>query len=217
MNNRTLVTILTWNRLKVTKNTIKTLFHHNGRDIDLLFIDNGSTDGTPDYLESKGYEVLRNVSNQGIFNASTSTWLRGAQRGYDFILNLQNDFPCTSPIRFGLLEKYLDDNHDIGFIRLNKKKDKKQNLVTKEPIKYEKPEKISNFTLEKCNYHFGFNPALIKASIIDSIVSTAIARNKKRERGLMEGFAKLGMKCAKLRPEVFDTLKQDHRIEGWKH
>tara|TARA_Y100000310_G_scaffold341353_1_gene440224 strand:+ start:1431 stop:2084 length:654 start_codon:yes stop_codon:yes gene_type:complete len=215
---RTLIVILTWNRYKKTKHTLDTLLKfNNGTVPDILFVDNGSIDGTPDKLEKRGYEVIRNKKNEGIFNASTSTWLRGVQRGYDFILNLQNDFPCIRTITFKLLEDYLDTNKGVGFIRLNKKRDKKYNLVSKQPIRYEKPEKISNFTIEKCNYHFGFNPALIKSSIIDSIVLTALKNKKKRERGIMEGFEELGLKSSKLRPEVFDTLAQGSHKGDWKH
>ena len=215
MSNRTLIVILTWNRLKVTRNTIKTLFKHNGVNIDLLFIDNGSTDGTVEYLLKNEFTVIQNSTNEGIFNASTTAWKAGVVIGYDYILNLQNDFPCTGRIPFEDLETYMDNNEDVGLIRLNKKKDKKRNIVTEKKIRYESPEKIGSYTLSKNNYHAGFNPALIRSTIIDDF--SEYDGDNPRERILMNNFNKLGLKCAKLMPEVFDTLKQDHRIDGWTH
>jgi glycosyltransferase involved in cell wall biosynthesis len=215
VNNRTLIVILTWNRLNVTKDTLKTLFHHNGKDIDLLFIDNGSTDGTVEYLEGKGFEVIKNKTNKGIFRASTKAWEEGVRKGYDYILNLQNDFPCVRPMPFKDLEVYMDNNKDVGFIRLNKKKDKKKNIVTGQPITYEKAEIIGSYTLSKNNYHAGFNPALIRSTIICDFIK--YDGDNPRERILMNNFKEIGLKCSKLMPEVFDTLKQNHRVEGWKH
>lgn len=214
--NRTLITILTWNRKKLTRNTIKLLWKYNQDNMrDILFIDNGSTDGTIEWIEKNGYEVIKNATNEGIFRASTKAWLAGVERGYDYILNLQNDFPCTRTIPFDILEIYMDNNLDVGFIRLNKKKDKKKNLVTKESIRYEGPQTIDGHSFAKNNYHAGFNPALIRSSIIKDFVE--YDGDKPRERILMNNFNKMGLKCAKLLPEVFDTLKQNHRVEGWKH
>ena len=92
MINRTLITVLTWNRRKITRNTIKSLLKYNKDNMrDILFIDNGSTDGTVEYFEKKGYEFIKNKTNEGVFKASTKAWLVGVDRGYDYILNLQND------------------------------------------------------------------------------------------------------------------------------
>ncbi len=217
INSRTLITILTWNRRKITRSILKSLLHFNeGNMRDILFIDNGSNDGTVKYFRKKGYEVLRNKTNEGIFRASTKAWMIGVERGYDYILNLQNDFPCTKTIPFDMLEHYMDNNLDVGFIRLNKKKDKKKNLVTGEKIKYEIPElMVCGHTLAKNNYHAGFNPALIRSTIIKYFIE--YDGDKPRERILMNNFNKMNLKCAKLLPAVFDTLKQNHRVEGWKH
>lgn len=214
---RTLITILTWNRRKLTRNTLKSLFKFNQDNMrDILFIDNGSTDGTLEWIYKKGYEVIKNSSNEGIFRASTKAWMIGVERGYDYILNLQNDFPCTMTIPFDELESYMDKNLDVGFIRLNKKKDKKKNLVTKEPIQYEIEElMVCGHRLAKNNYHAGFNPALIRSSIIEDFI--VYEGDHPRERILMNNFSAMGLKCAKLMPEVFDTLKQGNHKGDWTH
>jgi len=212
--NRTLITILTWNRLSLTRDTIKSLYKYNTDDFDLLFIDNGSTDGTVEYLE-KRYEVIKNKTNEGIFNASTKVWKEGVKKGYDFILNLQNDFPCTRKIPFKELEAYMDKNEDVCYIRLNKKKDKKFNLVTKKPIKYGSPEQVGDYNIKKCNYHTGFNPALIRSSIIEEF--SDYDGDNPRERILMNNFESIKKQCAKIFPDVFDTLKQGSHKGDWKH
>ncbi len=214
MKKRTLITVLTWNRLNLTRDTIKSLYKHNTDDFDLLFIDNGSTDGTIEYLE-KRYEVIKNKTNEGIFNASVKVWKEGVKRGYDFILNLQNDFPCVRKIPFKELEAYMDKNKNVCYIRLNKKKDKKINLVTKKPIRYGVPELLGNYNIKKCNYHIGFNPALIRSSIIDEFSN--YDGDNPRERILMNNFERIGKQCAKLFPDVFDTLKQGSHKGDWKH
>jgi len=213
--NRTLIVILTWNRLDRTKNTLKTLYKFNGDDLDFLFVDNGSTDGTVDFVEKKGWKIIKNKTNEGIFRASTKAWMEGVGMGYDFILNLQNDFPCTGRIPFDTLESYMDNNKDVCYIRLNKKKDKKTNIVTKEPIRYWDKNKLDGYKIFKCNYHAGFNPSLIRSSIISDYIE--YDGDNPRERILMNNFEKIGAQCSKLYPEVFDTLRQDHHIKGWKH
>jgi hypothetical protein len=214
MKKRTLITILTWNRLDKTRQTIKSLYKHNTDDFDLLFIDNGSTDGTVEYLERR-YEVIKNKTNEGIFNASSKVWEEGVERGYDFILNLQNDFPCTRKIPFKELEAYMDKNEDVCYIRLNKKKDKKFNLVTTKPIRYGDPVSVGDYSIKKCNYHAGFNPALIRSSIIKDF--SDYDGDNPRERVLMNNFERIGKQCAKLFPDVFDTLKQGSHKGEWKH
>jgi len=214
MQKRTLITILTWNRLNLTRDTIKSLYKHNTDDFDLLFIDNGSTDGTVEYLK-KRYPLIKNKTNEGIFNASAKVWKEGVRQGYDYILNLQNDFPCTRKIPFKELEAYMDENEDVCYIRLNKKKDKKINLVTKKPIWYGDPEHIGDYHIKKCNYHAGFNPALIRSSIIEEF--SKYDGDNPRERILMNNFERIGKQCAKLFPDVFETLKQGDHKGDWRH
>ncbi|MHC4734850.1 MAG: glycosyltransferase family 2 protein [Planctomycetota bacterium] len=214
MNNRTLIFILTWNRLNLTQNTLYSLLKYNKKEmLDILFVDNGSSDGTSEYLKSENYEVIENNKNEGIFRGTKKGWMEGVKRGYDFVLNLQNDFPCIAPVPFAVLEQYLDNNTDVGLIRLNKKRDRKKNMVTKEPVRYEKPQSFGSYSISKCNYHASFNPCLIKSSIIPALVD--YDGDKPKERVIMNNLVKLNLKCAKLIPEPFLT-QGDHK-GGWLH
>lgn len=216
---RTLITILTWNRLDITKSVFQTLINHNKDNMrDVLFMDNGSTDGTVKWIEKSGFEVLKNKENEGIFMGTRRVWLEGVKRGYDFIINLQNDFPCLHSIPFDDIEAYLDAYSNVGFVRLNEKKKKPGrniNKLTKEKLKYKTYKKFGNTEFAKHNHHFSFNPNFIKSSIIDHLVNPV---EKPRERQIMERFNSLKMYAAKIKDPcpIFKTVIRD-REEGWEH
>jgi GT2 family glycosyltransferase len=82
---------ITYNRLELTKQTIESFNSKTGVDFH-LFVDNGSTDGTLDYL--KQFTHLPLEENMGIAFA-----FREAVRqlkGYDFILKLDNDIETVT-------------------------------------------------------------------------------------------------------------------------
>lgn len=64
---------ITYNRLKLTKQTLESLFQTTKSPYHLIIVDNGSVDGTPEYLEKlevpkycKGYTTHFNAENKGI-------------------------------------------------------------------------------------------------------------------------------------------------------
>lgn len=225
---RTITTIITWNRLQITRDTLKTFIKHNGRR-DLLFVDNGSTDRTVKYLRKRHYEVLKNDANLGIFMATRRAWLESHARGYDFILNLQNDFPCIRKIPFDELESYFDNNPDVGFVQLNdkgrllfvrsdgsikiRKKPRIHNYLTKEPLVFEKWDGIADNKICKGNHHMSFNPVIFRASLVPILVGEII---KPRERHIMEQFNSTKLKSAKLYRRCFETVIRSREKE-WIH
>jgi len=220
MISRTLITILTWNRLEqYTKQTISTLLEQNKKNLpDLIFIDNGSTDGTPGWLKKRGYEVICNDGNEGIFHGTRKVWLEALKRGYDFVLNLQNDFPCLAPIPFEDIYRYLDEHDDIGFVRLNEKKKKKGrdiNKITSKKLKFGDWEKCGKTYFSKNNHQFSFNPNLFKASMIDRLVNPV---EKAREWQVAERCEQMGLKAAKLKKPCpcFKTFIRP-RVKDWIH
>ena len=106
---RTLITILTWNRLNLTRETIKSLYKHCTDDFDLLFIDNGSTDGTVEYLQevaSYGLidKVFTNTNNMGLARAKNHVLKYAPTEFVAFIENDQEMQPgwfedCTKILR----------------------------------------------------------------------------------------------------------------------
>lgn len=209
---RTCTTILTWNRIETLKSTLDSFWKYNGECHDILILDNGSTDGTVEWLKASGFDVIYQPKNIGVFTGTMELWKEAHKRGHDFILNLQDDFPCTGPIPFRLIELYLDKNIDVGYIRLNEKQDHKCNIVTEKEIVFEKKEKIGKYKFRKYNYHATFNPCVIKAWMVPIFYTN---QTKIRERGLMEKFAQTGLKACRIYPPMFNTLPQRERTEEW--
>ena len=121
--NRVLVTVLTWNRRSLLKRTLKHFNKYNDVSLfDFLVVDNGSSDDTVAWLKKHNYEVLRNKKNVGVFHATRRVWLEAHNRGYEFILNLQNDFPACHPIPLDDIFLLFETRPKVGFVQLNNKK-----------------------------------------------------------------------------------------------
>jgi len=91
---------ITCNRLELTKKTVESFYSKTKVDYH-LFIDNGSTDGTQEYL--KDFDHIFLEENYGIAYA----FKQGVNhlRGYDFILKLDNDIETVTE---GIIEKILE-------------------------------------------------------------------------------------------------------------
>lgn len=228
MKNRTIITLLTWNRLNITKQTLSSFHKHNNKH-DILVIDNGSEDGSPEWLSANGYNVIRNQTNEGIFAATKTVWFDALIRGYDFILNLQNDFPCVRTIPFQTIEKYLDSSTDVGFVLLNdkskvvkyksdgrivnKQNDNRKNKITDKKIVYQKWTELDGTKFRKGNHHFTFNPSIFSVNLVSNLVGST---DKPRERGLMENFHRTKLLSAHLDKICFETILRP-RNDGWIH
>jgi GT2 family glycosyltransferase len=82
---------ITYNRLKLTKQTIESFNSKTGVDFH-LFVDNGSTDGTLDYLTQ--FTRLPLEENMGIAFAFREAVKH--LKGYDYILKLDNDIETVT-------------------------------------------------------------------------------------------------------------------------
>lgn len=111
----TSIVILTHNELAYTQCCIDSLFRNTDVPYELVLVDNGSTDGTVEYLRDlaathKNVDVIENYDNLG-FPKAANQGLRAA-RG-DHLLLLNNDTLVTT----GWLRRLLDALHsepDIG-------------------------------------------------------------------------------------------------------
>jgi GT2 family glycosyltransferase len=77
---------ITFNRLALTKKTVESFYDKTSVDYH-LFIDNGSTDGTQEYIKQFDHVLLE--KNYGISYAFRDAVYRLS--GYDYILKLDND------------------------------------------------------------------------------------------------------------------------------
>lgn len=101
---------------------------------DLLVIDNGSTDGTPEWLRSEGIEVISRDDNPGFGAANNIGIALALSRGYDYVYLLNQDawlcdrclermlsvfksdaavgYGVLSPVQFDASGKKLDANFE---------------------------------------------------------------------------------------------------------
>lgn len=103
----TSIVIVTWNQLAFTKECVDSILARTDELVELVFVDNGSADGTPEYLDTiPGATVIRNHENRG-YAPAVNQGIR-ASRG-DNILLLNNDCVVTTGWLDGLLESLHDD------------------------------------------------------------------------------------------------------------
>lgn len=110
------IIILTRNRLDVTGACIASIRRHTPESHEIIFVDNGSTDGTVPWLRDLSlaqplYRLIENRENAG-FSAGCNQGMRAA-RG-EFILLLNNDVVVTPEWLSGMLECFRDEN--IGIV-----------------------------------------------------------------------------------------------------
>ena len=101
---------ITYNRLDLTKKTVESF--NNKTSVDFhLFVDNGSTDGTKEYL--KDFNHIELEKNYGIAYAFREAV--NSLKGYDFILKLDNDIETVTD---DIIKKmlYFYKNNDMNYV-----------------------------------------------------------------------------------------------------
>ncbi|HHV61678.1 MAG TPA: glycosyltransferase [Firmicutes bacterium] len=91
------IIILCHNQLDYTAQCVESIFKHTPEEIELIFVDNASTDRTPEYLSSlsathNNVHVITNKKNLG-FAAAVNQGIRRAAG--DYVLLLNNDVLVT--------------------------------------------------------------------------------------------------------------------------
>jgi len=204
---RTAIVILTWNRLSTLKNTIRLLMDYNTkiRDKDIIIVDNGSTDGTPEFLKRTNYNIILNKKNLGAQMGKYIGWNYAFKKRYDFILFLEDDHPCCRTVPIKYVERYLDKNKDVGIVKLNNKKFLKNNKISHLPIECYKKEKLNGkFKIFKINYHFTSNPSIFRASLVPFLKSCVFPKYKPKPEDIdfsKFGFEKYNIKKQKISKE----------------
>ncbi len=109
----TSILIVTHNELPYTRLCIDSIRQHTDEPYELILVDNGSSDGTPHYLEGQsGAKVIRNEGNRG-FPAAANQGLRAATGRQVLLLN--NDTIVTTGWLGRLLRALHGDKH-IGLV-----------------------------------------------------------------------------------------------------
>ncbi|MGZ6970485.1 MAG: glycosyltransferase, partial [Thermoanaerobaculia bacterium] len=113
---RVTIVILCWNRWELTRRCLETLKTHTDlTEVDVLAVDNGSTDETPERLrEVPWVRVLTNPSNLGYVRGNNAG-IRAATAGSDVLL-LNNDVEILQP---GWVDRLREAAHavaDVGVV-----------------------------------------------------------------------------------------------------
>ena len=108
---------ITYNRLELTKRTIDSFYSKTSVDYH-LFIDNGSTDGTQEYLKDKFDHIFLDA-NYGITEAFCLAVSK--LEGYDYILKLDNDVETVTEDIIAKMVLFLEkqQNYAISPVDLN--------------------------------------------------------------------------------------------------
>ena len=109
------IIILTFNRLDVTKDCIASIQRNTPEKHEIIFVDNGSTDGTISWLRQQvaansNYNLIENKNNEG--------FARGCNQGIEaargeYILLINNDTVVTPEWLSGMLECFIYDKVGI--------------------------------------------------------------------------------------------------------
>ncbi|MFN0152027.1 MAG: glycosyltransferase [bacterium] len=110
---KTSIVILTWNELEYTKKCVASIRKHTPEPHEIIFVDNGSTDGTPEWLATMpGAKVIANAKNLG-FAAGANQGIRAATG--ERILLLNNDTLVTEGW-LSTLGAHLDADASCGLV-----------------------------------------------------------------------------------------------------
>ena len=115
MNNMVSGSIVTFNNISTIEKTLETIFTQT-KDIDfkLYIVDNGSNDGTPEFVE-KNYpqvSVIRNEKNVG-FGAGHNIIINSVESSYHAIIN--PDIVLKENVIKKMVD-YMEENQDIGLL-----------------------------------------------------------------------------------------------------
>ncbi len=102
---------LTYNKLEYTKKFVTSLYKYT-KDFELIIVDNGSSDGTVEYLKSLGVKLILNEENHG-FSRGNNQGLELAEGEYIGFLN--NDI-LLYPNWFEECEKVFETEKTAAFV-----------------------------------------------------------------------------------------------------
>ena len=87
------VIIPLYNKAPYVGKTVESVLHQTFGDYELIIIDNGSTDGTADYIESHypSVHLVRSEENLGFARANDLGFMKALEGGYDFVYLLNQD------------------------------------------------------------------------------------------------------------------------------
>lgn len=108
------IVILNWNGLAMTQRCIETLQHQTYKDFTVIVVDNGSNDGSVDWLQGQNHiDLIANGVNQGFAKAINQGIQRAIDVGCQYVVALNNDTEASTDWLKILIE-YMDAHPNVG-------------------------------------------------------------------------------------------------------
>lgn len=107
------IVVVTYNRLNLLKECISSLRCQSFKDRDIIVVNNGSTDGSEEWLKSQSDIILISQSNQGGAGGFYTGLKYSCENHYCYSWIMDDD---TIPSEDSLLELMLKANSSIGFL-----------------------------------------------------------------------------------------------------
>jgi GT2 family glycosyltransferase len=114
---KTLIVVLNWNSRDMTKECIQSLLAMEGDSFKILVVDNGSRDGSVEYLRETfpQVEVLANGRNLGFAAGCNVGMKRALAEKFEYVLLVNND-TIANPGLLRELLKQADENSKVGIV-----------------------------------------------------------------------------------------------------
>ena len=110
----TCIIVLAYNKIDVTKQFLTQLFDNTYKNYHLVIVDNGSTDGTAEFLDQIDRDNVHIISldyNSGVIDGRNIGYERSKHLDYDYLLFLDND----QFVEKEWLEQHIDFMKDGGY------------------------------------------------------------------------------------------------------
>lgn len=109
------VVVVTYNRLELLKDVIASIRQQTFADFDIVVVNNGSTDGTADWLKGQDDVITITQENLGGAGGFNTGMRYVAEHGYEYCWVMDDDVVC-SPTALEELLKAAVAREDIGFV-----------------------------------------------------------------------------------------------------
>lgn len=104
MNRKVCAVVVTYNRLTLLKECINSLMSQSYRNFDIVVVNNGSTDGTKDYIDSVEHVIPIHQDNLGGAGGFYAGMKYAYEQGYNAIWMMDDDGICDKDELKYLLE-----------------------------------------------------------------------------------------------------------------